>query len=90
MVGSTHNISETGVGLVVSARNIDRYVTSAEYVVLLELTLPSGPITCTVSPVRHERFTVGKSANAYFIGAQIIDISEAAKTKLVSYLNSLR
>jgi hypothetical protein len=89
MIGSTHNLSETGVGLVVSARNIDRYVTSPEYVVLLELSLPSGPITFTVSPARHERFTVGNSANAYFIGAQIIDISNEAKASLASFLSTL-
>lgn len=90
MVGSTHDISETGVGLIVSARNIDRYVTSPDYIVLLDLMLPTGPITFTVSPVRHERFTVGKATNAYFIGAQVTEISEAAKTSLVSYLNTLR
>ena len=89
MIGSTHNISETGVGLVVSARNIDRYVTSPEYVALLELSLPSGPITFTVSPARHERFAVGKSSNAYFIGAQIIEISDEARAKLISYLSTL-
>jgi len=89
MIGSTHNLSETGVGLVVSARNINRYVTSPEFIVLLELMLPDGPITFTVSPMRHERFTVGESANAYFIGAKIVDISADAKASLVSYLATL-
>jgi hypothetical protein len=77
------------VGLVVSARNINRYVTSPEFIVLLELMLPDGPITFTVSPTRHERFTVGKSANAYFIGAKIVDISDDAKASLVAYLKTL-
>jgi len=89
MIGSTHNVSETGVGLVVSARNITRYVTSPEYVVLLELSLPSGPITFTVKAVRHEQFTTGKSGNRYFIGAQIIEISDEAKAQLTSYLATL-
>jgi hypothetical protein len=89
MIGNTQDISETSVGLVVSARNIDRYVTSADYVMLLELMLPSGPITFTVSPTRHERFTVGQSANAYFIAAQITEISETARASLVSYLSTL-
>lgn len=90
MVGSTHNISETGVGLVVSARNIDRYLMSPEYIVLMELKLPTGPISFSVSPARHERFTLGKAANAYFIGAHITKISDADKQSLISYLNSLR
>jgi hypothetical protein len=89
MVGSTHDLSETGVGLVVSARNIDRYVTSPEYVVLLEVLLPSGPITLTVRPVRHERFTVGNTTNAYFISAEITEISESAKESLRLFLKSL-
>lgn len=89
MVGATNNVSENGVGLVVSARNIDRYLTSAEYTVLVELTLPSGPISFTVRPVRHERVTVGKTANKYFIAANITEISEGDKKSFVSYLNTL-
>lgn len=90
MVGSTNDLSESGIGLVVSARNIDRYLTSAEYAVLVELTLPSGPISFTVKPVRHERVTVGKAANRYFIAANITQISAEDKKSLVSFLNSVR
>ena len=89
MIGSTHDISETGIGLIVSARNIDRYVTSPDYVVQLELVLPTGPIIFTVKPVRHGRFTMGKVSNAYFIGAQITDIYEDSKQRLADYLRSL-
>lgn len=89
MIGSTHDISETGIGLIVSARNIDRYVTSPDYVVQLELVLPTGPIIFTVKPVRHGRFTMGAASNAYFIGAQVTDISEDSKQRLADYLKSL-
>jgi hypothetical protein len=89
MIGSTHDLSETGIGLIVSAGNIDRYVTSPDYIVQLELILPTGPIVFTVKPVRHGRFTMGKASNAYFIGAVITDISEDSKERLRSYLNSL-
>jgi hypothetical protein len=89
MIGSTHDISETGIGLIVSARNIDRYVTSPDYVVQLELILPTGPIIFTVKPVRHGRFTMGTASNAYFIGAQVTDIGEDSKERLADYLKSL-
>ncbi|MDX6611170.1 MAG: hypothetical protein QOD75_356 [Blastocatellia bacterium] len=89
MIGSTHDISETGIGVIVSARNIDRYVTSPDYVVQLELILPAGPVVFTVRPVRHGRFTMGKVSNAYFIGAMITDISEDSKQRLRSYLDTL-
>ena len=89
MIGSTHDLSETGIGLIVSARNIDRYVTSPDYIVQLELILPTGPIVFTVKPVRHGRFTMGKASNAYFIGAVITNISEDSRERLRSYLNSL-
>jgi len=89
MVGATNNVSEIGVGLVISARNIDRYLTSAEYTVLVELTLPSGPISFTVRPVRHERVAAGKAANKYFIAANILEISEVDKKSFVSYLRTL-
>lgn len=89
MIGSTHDISETGIGLIVSARNIDRYVTSPDYIVQLELILPTGPIIFTVKPVRHGRFTMGTASNAYFIGSQVTDISEDSKQRLADYLQSL-
>jgi hypothetical protein len=90
MVGATNNVSESGVGLVISARNIDRYLTSAEYTVVVELTLPSGPISFTIRPVRHERVAEGKTANKYFIAANILEISEADKQRFVSYLHTLK
>lgn len=89
MIGSTHDLSETGIGLIVSARNIDRYVTSPDYIVQLELILPAGPIIFTVQPVRHGRFTMGKASKAYFIGAQITEISEDSRERLKAYLKSL-
>jgi hypothetical protein len=89
MVGATKNLSESGVGLVISARNIDRYLTSAEYTVWVELTLPTGPINFTIRPVRHERVAEGKTANKYFIAANILEIKEADRQSLVSYLRTL-
>ena len=90
MVGSTNDLSESGVGLVISARNIDRYLTSVEYTVVVELTLPSGPISFTVRPVRHERVAAGKTANRYFIAANILEISADDKHSLLAFLKSLR
>ena len=89
MVGATNNLSESGVGLVISARNIDRYLTSAEYTVWVELKLPTGPINFTIKPVRHERVAEGKTANKYFIAANILEINEADKNSLSSYLRTL-
>ncbi|MEO8434222.1 MAG: PilZ domain-containing protein [Pyrinomonadaceae bacterium] len=89
MVGATNNLSENGVGLVISARNIDRYLTSAEYTVWVELKLPTGPINFTVRAVRHERVAEGKTANKYFIAANIVEISETDKSSLSSYLRTL-
>lgn len=90
MVGATNNISETGVGLVISARNIDRYLTSVEYTMVVELTLPAGPISFTVKPVRHERVAAGKTDNRYFIAANILEISADARQSLLSFLDTLR
>ncbi|MEP6706547.1 MAG: hypothetical protein ABJC05_03460 [Pyrinomonadaceae bacterium] len=89
MVGATNNVSETGVGLVISARNIDRYLTSIEYTVEVELSLPAGPIRFTVKPVRHERVAAGKTDNRYFIAANILEISADDKQSLVSFLDTL-
>jgi hypothetical protein len=90
MVGATNNLSETGVGLVISARNIDRYLTSVEYTVVVELALPAGPISFTVKPVRHERVAAGKTDNRYFIAANILQISAEHKESLISFLDTLR
>ena len=89
MVGATNNLSESGIGLVISARSIDRYLTSAEYTVMVELSLPSGPINFTIRPVRHERVAEGKTANKYFIAANILEIKETDRQNLLTYLRTL-
>ena len=44
LVGRTRNVSETGVALAVSARNIDRYLNAKDNTFDLELRLPDGAV----------------------------------------------
>jgi hypothetical protein len=89
LVGSTQNLSETGLGLLVSARNIDRYLTANRFNVEIEVKLPSGPIKFTAEHIHHERLIVGKASIGYFIGAEITNISLSDRDSLSSFLKSL-
>lgn len=55
--GHTRDVSESGLGLVVMAE--DRRALAGlgnTYILRLVLTLPSGPVELSVSPVRFERW----------------------------------
>jgi hypothetical protein len=89
LVGSTRDLSETGVGLLVSARNIDRYLAANRFKVDVEVKLPSGPIKFTAEQIHHERLIVGKASVGYFIGAEITNIKQADMASLSSFLKTL-
>jgi len=59
LVGRTRNISETGMALVVSARNIDRYLNAKEKAFDAELRLPDGPLAVEAEAVYFKKTLTG-------------------------------
>src|SRR3989442_12770165 len=88
LVGRTRNISETGMALLVSAKNIDRYLTRKENGFDVELRLPEGAVVLQASPVYFKKSPSG-SAATYLIGCRFTTVQDLQLNRLVKFLRSL-
>ena len=88
LVGRTKNVSETGMGLMVSARNIDRYLTAKENAFDVELRLPDGPVSLQATPVYYSKTKVGAGAS-YLIGARFTKANAQHHARLTTFLRGL-
>ena len=87
-MGRTRDISETGMALLVSAKNIDRYLTRKENGFDVELRLPEGPVVLQASPVYFKKIA-SSSVATYLIGCRFITVQDVQLTRLVTFLRSL-
>jgi len=88
LVGRTRNISETGMALVVSARNIDRYLNAKEKSFDAELRLPDGSIAIEAEAVYFKKTLTGSVAT-YTIGSRFVKSQGQAHARLIEFLRSL-
>ena len=88
LVGRTRNISETGMALVVSARNIDRYLNAKDKVFDAELRLPDGAVVVEAEPVYFKKTLTGAVAT-YTIGSRFLKSSQEGHARLIAFLRSL-
>ena len=88
LVGRTKNMSETGAALIVSARNIDRYLRAKDNTFDLELRLPDGTITLQAAAIYFKKTLVGSGAT-YLIGSRFIKANSQDHARLATYLRSL-
>ncbi|HEX9545296.1 MAG TPA: PilZ domain-containing protein [Pyrinomonadaceae bacterium] len=88
LMGRTRDISETGMALLVSARNIDRYLTRKENGFDVELRLPEGAIALQASPVYFKKIPAGGSAT-YLIGCRFTAVQDAQISRLITFLRTL-
>lgn len=88
LVGRTRNISETGMALVVSARNIDRYLNAKDNIFDAELRLPDGAVAIEAQPVYFKKSLTGTVAT-YLIGTRFIRSSKEEHAKLITFLRAL-
>lgn len=88
LVGRTRNISETGMAVVVSARNIDRYLNAKEKAFDAELRLPDGPIALEAEAVYFKKTLTGAVAT-YLIGSRFLKADQNAHARLKTFLNAL-
>ncbi len=85
----THNVSESGVGLLVSARNIDRYLNNAQLQVNIQIQLPAGLIKFGAQATHHQKLVMESASVVYFIGANITSIDARERTLFKSFVRSL-
>jgi hypothetical protein len=79
--GETKDISETGIGFIVSSIRInEKYLVGQERKLNVELDIAGRKIRMQVMGVRYERVeTIHLSTERYLIGAQIVEINEEDK-----------
>lgn len=88
LVGRSRDLSETGIALVVSANNIDRYLKQRDSAFLVEIRLPTGRVQFQSLPVYFKRFAVAGVVN-YLIGSCFVDPDPNQLTQLKRYLHTL-
>lgn len=87
--GSTHDLSEAGVSLVVPLIPIDeRYCDEAAHRLPLKLYLPSGEVTMQVVPVRCHPLDEAEPGKGFFMGAEIAEIDKDERRRLIEYLHT--
>lgn len=91
LMGSTRDISENGLGLLVAAKTMSLlYSLGHSYTLQLVLTLPSGAVELEVTPARYEHINEGTSGSRILIGARITKISDEDNARLIEYLQSIQ
>ena len=88
LVGRTRNLSETGLAILVSARNIDRYLNGKDPTFDLELQVPAGSVALQATPVYFKK-TVAGSGATYLIGARFTHAKPQDRERLTSFLRGL-
>ena len=88
LVGRTRDISETGMALLVAARNIDRYLTRKENGFDVELRLPEGAMVLQASPVYFKKVSASGVAT-YLIGCRFTTAPDPDIKRLITFLRSL-
>ncbi|MGB9178951.1 MAG: PilZ domain-containing protein [Pyrinomonadaceae bacterium] len=86
----THDISETGLALIVTGQVATLLAPLGEtYKLQLVLSLPKGSIELEARPVRYASFERSDSAPHTLIGAQITEMDEDNRTRFHEYLKTL-
>lgn len=88
LVGRTRNISESGMALVVSARNIDRYLNAKDKSFDAELQLPDGPIGLELEAVYFKK-TLSGAVATYTIGSRFTQARGPSHARLSQFLQTL-
>lgn len=86
--GHTEDISETGLAIVVSKIHIDgRYLTDQDRNLLVNIELPNDEIVeFKAVAKRHQPIETGSEEKGFLIGAEIKEIDEENRARLVAYL----
>jgi len=86
-LGRTHDLSATGMGMVLPSTIIDERFCSGTNRLNLSLLVPGGVIGMEVSPVRCERLKSPYAGQGYLIGTKITNVENRAQFE--QYLETL-
>lgn len=90
--GHTQDVSETGLAIVVSKIHIEgRYLTDQDRRLLIKLELPNDEgIEFKAVAKRHQPVEADGEEKGFLIGAEIKEIDEENRARLVAYLKTLQ
>ena len=87
--GETVDLSDTGIGFVVSSIRIkERYLVGQDRPLNVELDLAGRKVSMCVLGKRYERVGIHVSAEKYLIGAAITEMSDADREAYTHFLNN--
>jgi hypothetical protein len=87
--GETVDMSETGIGFLVSSIRIkERYLVGQERALNVELDLAGKRVRMRVLGVRYERVGIHVSVEKYLVGAAIIEMDEADRAAYERFLDN--
>ena len=90
MEGHAHDISKTGLSLVVpSIRLGDRHFMCEDQPLVVTLELPTGPLRMQAAPVRYKLLDEDQTESGYLIGARIVEMSEGDHARFINYLRQV-
>ncbi|HEX8136456.1 MAG TPA: hypothetical protein VF544_02590 [Pyrinomonadaceae bacterium] len=94
-IGYTHDISETGLAVIISARSIDEaFLDRRDCTMQVGLTLPTGSVDVTAIPVRYQHVTEGRTEwgeevpteQGFLVGMLITEMNDDARARYVEYI----
>src|SRR5437764_11569343 len=85
--GETADVSRTGIGFIVPAIRIkEKYLVGQQRDLNVEIDLPTGKIFLHAVGCRYEKVGIHISAEKFFVGAQITDLSGTDKENYETFL----
>lgn len=94
-IGYTHDISETGLAVIISAKSINEsFLDRRDCTMQIGLTLPTGSVDVTAIPVRYQGVTEGRTEpgaeapteQGFLVGMLIIEMSDDARVRYLKYI----
>jgi hypothetical protein len=91
LIGSTRNVSETGLAIVLSSLRLGSTLITEENCALrIVLDIyPDGLVEMDAVAVHHRRFEEKEADAGYLIGVQITEMSESDRARYLDYLGRL-
>jgi hypothetical protein len=87
VTGETTDLSQTGIGFVVSSIRVrENYLVGQDRRLNAEIDLPSGKVRMTVIGRRYEHVGIHLSTERFLIGAEIVDIRNADREAYENFL----
>jgi hypothetical protein len=88
LYGTTHDLSDSGVAVVITNVKIDQRFFEVAHLIPLTLFLPNGQVQMEISPVRYNLLNAVQPDEGFFIGAKLSRISDDQRAILRQYFDT--